>query len=119
MQTKNSEFVLAAAWADRDEPFALAVRNAIEVGTIFPSKLRANLEAAGYTIVEDTAALSEYGFRTLATLQRVVVRDEDGDIVAMGAAGDADEAILAAALGWFREHPVAGVDPSAPIFIPG
>jgi hypothetical protein len=93
--------------ATRDEPIRTAIRDAIEVGVVVPSILRTNLAKAKLTLVDDTASLAEYGFASLATLKRVIVADK-GTIVAMGAAGDPDEAILAAMLGWVREHPLEG-----------
>lgn len=112
MNRANSEFLIAQANAARDADapaFADAVAAAIEVGVVVPSRLRSTLESAGYTVIQDEATLAEYGFNSLATLKRVVVQDKDG-IVAMGAASDHDEAILAAALGWFRENPANADD---------
>lgn len=111
MQTNNLEFVLAAAKVGRT-PIANAVRKSIEVGVVVPSILRGNLEEAGYTVVDDTAALADYGFASLKTLERVVVNDKDGNMVAMGAAGDHGEALLHAMLGYFRENPPAGLEPT-------
>lgn len=103
MQKNNLDFVIEAATVSRSD-IAGAVRGAIEVGVVVPSILRSNLEAAGYTVKEDEAALAEYGFASMKTLKRVLVTDEDGELVAMGAAGDHGEAILHAMLGYFREH---------------
>lgn len=107
MQTGNLAYLIDAATDERQtDPFAAAVAASIEVGVVVPSILRSQLKAAGFRVVEDVAALAEYGFASLATLERVVVTDGAGGIVAMGAAGDHAEAILHAALGWFREHPL-------------
>ena len=84
----------------------LAARGAIEVGIVVPSILRARLDEAGFTRVEDVAALADYGFASLETLKRIVVTDAEGTIVAMGAAGNYDEALLAAVLGYAREYPL-------------
>ena len=62
MQAVNLAFVIAAATDERhDDPFALAVRGAVEVGVVVPSILRTRLAAAGFTVTEDRAALAEYG----------------------------------------------------------
>ena len=108
MQTDNTKFLIAAT-AGRKEPFAKAVASSTEVGVVFPSKLRAELTSAGFTIVDDDKAMADYGFSSMKVLKRVIVNDKDGTMVAMGAALDKDEAILAAALGWVRENPAAGV----------
>jgi hypothetical protein len=109
MQTKNLAFVLDQATDKRQKhPVGKAIAASIEVGTVFPSKLRSELESAGYTLVEDKAALSEYGFASTKFLERVIVADADGNMVAMGAAADRDEAILAAVLGWCRENALEG-----------
>ncbi len=111
MQTDNLTFVIAQARDDRQEAaIALAVRGAVEVGVVVPSILRSRLKAAGFTLVADEAALADYGFRSTSHLQRVIVSDKAGTIVAMGAAGDHDEALLHAMLGWFRENPLPESD---------
>ena len=113
MQKNNLEFVLANATDKRQKhPIGKAIAASIEVGTIFPSKLRSELEAAGYTLVEDKAALADYGFASSKFLERVIVSDADGNMVAMGAAVDRDEAILAAVLGWSRENALEGLLPT-------
>jgi len=110
MQKANLEYVLAAAADERQtDPFALAVRGSIEVGVVVPSILRAKLAEAGYVVHSDEAKMSDYGFKTLKVLQRVIIEDVNG-IVAMGAADGYDEALLHAALGWFREHPLEGAE---------
>ncbi|MEW6223188.1 MAG: hypothetical protein AB1627_01025 [Chloroflexota bacterium] len=121
MQAANLAFVIDQATDERhDEPFALAVRGAIEVGVVVPSILRARLAAARFTVTEDEAALADYGFRSTQHLRRTVVADASGVIVAMGAAGDHDEAVLHAALGWFREHPLPEADvPAGLATLPG
>jgi len=117
MLSANLAHVIAAATDERqDDPFALAVRGAVEVGVVVPSILRRNLEAAGFTIVEDEAGLSALGFAGTRVLVRTVVT-RDGDIVAMGAASDASEAILHAALGWFREHPLPDLEAPAGVAV--
>jgi hypothetical protein len=111
MQTNNLAFVIAQAEDERQSgPIADAVRQSIEVGVVVPSILRSRLEANGLHLVQDTAALADYGFASLKALKRVLVTDHDGALVAMGAAGDHDEALLHAMLGWFRENAV-GDDP--------
>lgn len=105
MQTANRDFVIAQATDERQEhAIGKAIANAVEVGTIFPSKLRTELEGAGYRLVDDKVAVSDYGFASAKFLKRVLVLDKAGTIVAMGAAVDPDEAILAAVLGWTREN---------------
>ncbi len=105
MQSANLAFVISQAQDRRQKgALGLAVASSIEVGVVVPSILRRNLEDAGFGLVTDTAALSEYGFKSAKTLQRTVIRDGAGVIVAMGAAGNQDEALLAAILGWFREN---------------
>lgn len=115
MQRANLEFVIAQATDEsRDDPFSLAVRDSIEVGVVVPSILRAKLAEAGFAVVEDDAALAEYGLASLKSLRRVMVNDK-GVLVAMGAAGDHAEALLHAALGYFREHPLEGSEVPAGI----
>lgn len=110
MRAVNLEYVIAAAQDERQtDAFALAVRDSIEVGVVVPSILRANLKKAGYIVVDDVAKVSDYGFKSLAVLKRVIIEDKNG-VVAMGAAGDYDEAITHAVLGWFREHPLPDAD---------
>lgn len=104
MQTDNMAFLIAEANASKG-PVAKAVKDSIEIGVVFPSALRKNLTDAGFTLKEDKAAMSEYGFASMAVLKRVLVTDKDDNLVAMGAAGDHDEALLHAMLGWFRENP--------------
>jgi hypothetical protein len=106
MNRANLAFVVSQATGRQDDPFGAAVAASVEVGMIIPSILRTRLQTAGFTVVEDKAALAEYGIASTAVLSRVVVRDSVGDIVAMGAADGSDEALLAATLGWFREHPL-------------
>jgi hypothetical protein len=104
-------FVIAQATDKRQrDPFGKAVAQAIEVGVVVPSILRSSLQAAGFSIVEDDAALADYGFNSGKVLKRAIVTDKEGNIVAMGAAADQGEALAAAALGYFREHPLAGSD---------
>jgi hypothetical protein len=116
MQTRNLEYVIAQA-TDKRQKSAIgkAVAASIEVGVVVPSMLRANLEDAGYTLVEDKAALADYGFASLKSLNRVIVNDKDGIMVAMGAAGDHSEALLHAMLGYFRENALPGSDVPAGI----
>lgn len=112
MQSVNLAFVLAEAQDKRHtEPFARAVRASIEVGVVIPSILRAKLAAAGLRVVDDQASMAEYGFNSTKVLQRVLVFEKK-TIVAMGAAADSDEALLASVLGWFREHPAGATPPS-------
>lgn len=114
MQTANLAFIINQATDKRQRaPIAKAVRDAVEVGVVVPSILRSNLEAAGYIVKSDHASLAEYGFRSTKTLARVLVVDGKNTIVAMGAAGDHAEALLAAMLGWFRENPLEGAEPPA------
>jgi len=110
MQKVNLEFLIGQATDERQTaPIAKAVADAVEVGVVVPSILRRNLDDAGLTVVEDETTLSEHGFASLQALKRTVVLDGEL-IVAMGAAGDLDEAILHAMLGWFREHPLPDAD---------
>lgn len=113
MRAANLAFVLEEATRKRKhaEPFADAVAASIEVGVVVPSILRRELEARDFKVVEDDAALAEFGINSMNTLKRSVVVDGDV-IVAMGAAGDHAEALLHAALGWFREHPTAESEPA-------
>jgi hypothetical protein len=105
MQSKNLEFVIAQAQDERQKhPLALAVAAAIEVGVVVPSILRSKLKGAGFKVVEDATTPAEYGFGTLAVLKRTLVEAKDGKLLAMGAAGTQDEALLHAMLGWFREN---------------
>lgn len=117
MQKVNVDFLISQASRDPREPIRHAIGTAIEVGIVVPSLLRARLESAGFGLVEDTASLAEYGFASLATLQRVIISDKAGVIVAMGAAGDRDEALLAAVLGWCRENPLEGAEVPAGVAV--
>lgn len=118
MQKANLDFVIEQAeHADRKDKFGKAVAKSIEVGVVVPSILRTNLEVAGYSILEDKASLSDYGFASAKILQRVLVTDKEGTIIAMGAAGDHAEALLHAALGYFRENPVGDASPPQGIAI--
>lgn len=110
MNSVNTAFVIGqASDPAHDAPFAAAVRDAIEVGVVVPSRLRGNLESAGFAVVDDEARLSDYGFKSTQVLKRVVVMDGEL-IVAMGASSDPADALLHAALGWFREHPLPDAD---------
>lgn len=116
MQSANLGFIISQAQDKRQRsPIARAVRASIEVGVVVPSILRTKLADAGLKVSEDRASLSEYGFASTKVLERVLVTDAKGAIVAMGAAGDHDEALLAAMLGWFRENPLPGADVPAGI----
>lgn len=100
----------------KSDPFAKAAAESVEVGILVPSLFRAALERAGFRVVDDKAAVAEYGFASLGILTRVLIVDpKTNDIVAMGASDDAGDAIVHAALGYFREHPVEGVTPTAGI----
>ena len=115
MQTANMAFVTAHAARGNEHKgaaaaFGKALKASVEVGVLVPSVFRRNLEDAGYLVVDDKAAVADYGFASLGVLKRVLVVDEDGAIVAMGAATDAGEAIAAAALGWCREHPLEDLE---------
>lgn len=111
MQKGNLDFVLEQAKGDLSgTPIGQAIAASVEVGTVFPSKLRAELADAGYVVKDDEAAMSDYGFSSSKVLKRVLVVDSTGDIVAMGAAADADEAILASMLGWCRENALPTAD---------
>lgn len=113
MQARNLEFVVEQAGVQKGA-FAKAVKDSIEVGVVVPSVFRAKLEAVGFEVVEDQASMSEYGFASMAVLQRTLVRKGD-KLVAMGAAGDHDEALLHAALGYFRENAAPDADVPAGI----
>ncbi len=119
MRTVNTEFVIAQAQHDdhADDAFSQAVKDSIEVGVVVPSILRKNLEAAGFKVVSDDASLSDYGFASTKVLKRVVIFDKGGTIVAMGAAGDAGEAIVHAALGYMRENKVGEDEAPAPLAV--
>lgn len=107
MLTKNLQFILEKL-PTIDTPVAAAIAKSTEVGIIVPSILRTNLQSAGYSIITDTAAHEERGFPTLKFLTRVLVEDADGNLIAMGAASDLDEALLHAMLGYIRENAPAG-----------
>jgi hypothetical protein len=110
MHSRNLKFIIDQATDRRQSHrLALAVRDSIEVGFIVPSVLRKNLADAGYTVVEDEMALAEHGFRSLEVLDRTIVKDGE-KILGMGAAGDHDEALVAAMLGWFRENALPGTE---------
>lgn len=107
MQSNNLNWLIEQVSSDerdKKDKFLAAIADSIEVGVVVPSILRRNLTDAGFAIVEDKASMSEYGFASLATLERVLITDSKGALVAMGAAGDPSEALLHAALGYVREH---------------
>jgi hypothetical protein len=105
MQSNNLAFVIAQAQAPRPKhPVATAVRGSIEVGVVVPSILRAKLAKQGLTVHQDRASLAEYGFKDTTVLRRVLITDKAGNLVAMGASSDHDDALLHAMLGWFREN---------------
>lgn len=107
MQKGNTEFVIAQATDKRQtSPFSKAVRGAIEVGVVVPSILRTNLEDAEFTVKEDEASMGEYGFKSSKFLKRVLITDDTGTIIAMGASADHEDALLHAVLGWYRENAV-------------
>lgn len=115
MRSANLEYVIAQAQdSGQKDPFGKAVAASIEVGVVVPSILRENLAAAGYEVVDDVAAMSDYGFATLSTLKRVIV-NKKGVMVAMGASGDVGDALLHAVLGYFRENPLPGSEVPAGI----
>lgn len=107
MQTNNLRFVLEQAQDKRQKaPIAGAVRDAVDTGQVEPSVLRSKLKAAGLKVITDEAGIAKYGFAPLSHLQRVLVVDKTGLLVAMGASYDHDDALLHAMLGWFRENPL-------------
>jgi hypothetical protein len=111
MQTENLRFVLEQANDPRQkDPFAKAVKDSVEVGQVIPSVFRAKLEESGFRVLDDEKSAAEFGFASTKVLKRVLITDKKGDIIAMGASTDPGEAITAAALGWFREHPLAGAE---------
>jgi hypothetical protein len=109
MLSTNMAWLIGQAADERhDEPLAVAVRNATEVGMVVPSILRAELDKGGFKVVDDETTMAAYGFKSTKVLDRVLVTDKGGEVVAMGAASDHAEALLAAMLGWFRENAPAG-----------
>jgi len=103
MQAKNLEFVIDQI-TQNDAPFAVACRAALEVGILVPSLLRSSLESAGFRVLDDKK-LKEHGIPPMKHLHRAAVFDGD-DMIAFGAAGTTDEALLHAVLGWCRENKV-------------
>ena len=75
-----------------------------------PSVLRTRLVEAGYSVIDDEVAHAKDGFASLTVLDRIIVKDESGSIVAMGASSDPADALAHAMLGWFRENPLPGSD---------
>lgn len=109
MQTANLAFIIDQARDQRqDSPIGKAVASSVEVGIVVPSVLRSRLKAAGFKVTDDEATATKLGFAKLAYLTRVLVVDKKGAIVAMGASSDADDALLHAMLGWFRENALPG-----------
>ena len=103
MQRANLDFVIEQA-SQHKHALAKAVRDSVEAGTLVPSILRQNLSKAGLKVAQDQTTAAKYGFSALGVLKRVLVLDKQGAIVAMGASGDHDDALLHAMLGWFREN---------------
>lgn len=113
MRSANLEYVIGQATDSRQkDSFGKAVADAIEVGVVVPSILRANLTEAGYAVIDDQAAMADYGFASTKVLKRVIINDKKGNMIAMGASDSAGDALLHAVLGYFREHPLA--DSAAP-----
>jgi hypothetical protein len=132
MQKQNFVYVVEAAQDARyDHPLALALRAATAIVpadpisgesrrvTVDAQKFKQELIARGLAVVDDKQATTDHGFRPLENLVRVLVQ-QDGNLIAMGAASNEHEAILHAALGWFREHPLPGSEvPEGVAKLPG
>lgn len=107
MQTGTMKAMIAmddrALEVNPGDAFAIAVKNAVEVGSLSPTLLRQGLEKAGFVVSGDPAEHAKDGYATPKALQRVAVKDSTGKLVAQGAAGDAGEALAHAALGYLRE----------------
>lgn len=91
-----------------NDPISTAVKNSIDNGnTIHPGRLKENLEKAGYLLkdcVSHEARHKELGYRIFDNLTRVLVENQAGDVLAMGASGDYDDALLHSMLGYIRER---------------
>ena len=111
MQLKNTQYMLAKSVEFAADPIAAIVRKATEVGVVVPSLLKAGLEAGGFRIEDDPQKHAEHGYREFEHLERVLVHDKTGNVIAMGAASDFNEALLHAVLGYLRELEVASAQP--------
>lgn len=94
MRTNNLKALIGYS-AGQLHPFSKAVADSKEVGVIVPSILRFKLISLGYEI-RDTK---------LKFLTQVDVV-ADGVVIASGTSGDANDALLHAALGFVREHEI-------------
>ena len=102
MRTQNQK--LLATWTAASKgKVALCIEASTEVGIVVPSILRAKLTAAGFEVrdekFKDAAQKEEWKH-----LKQVTVWDGD-KLIAMGASGDAGDALLHAMLGYARENP--------------
>ena len=83
---------LATKWSGT-YPLAKLISASIEVGTVFPSKLKSLLEAAGYTITPSPATGSGAWVKIT----------EAGVQVAQGYSHDENDALLQAVYAWLKE----------------
>lgn len=107
MRTENTKYLQHAAKTYPNDPIALAVRNATEIGIVVPSILRRELEAAGFTIVELNEDHAKEGFRELQNSKRVVIKDGEFAMIAHGISDSVPDALLTATLGYIAELDIA------------
>lgn len=85
-------------------PIHDAIEGAVRQGVVVVDLLEPALLKAGYVISDDPDEHAEHGFRKFSNLVRVLVHDPSGAVVAMGASGDREDALLHACLGYLREY---------------
>ena len=121
MRQTNMEYLVHAAKSHKEakfggeDKFVNAVVKSTELGLVIPSLLRANLEEAGFEVITDETKEGQkrqemMGYKPLDFLTDVVVAKKvnrhESVLIAYGAAGDVQEAIIHAALGYVRERDV-------------
>ena len=103
MRTVNMQ-LLAGHQRNSADPISVAIYKAKSGQSINPSTLRSGLVAAGLHVVDDPEDQEKFGFRKFGTLVRIIITSADDELMAMGASGDADDALLHAVLGYVREQ---------------
>lgn len=83
-------------------PVAKIVRNSIEVGVVFPSKLEANLKAAGFAVNYKSGNVNQF---VLVTADSATEYDDNNtNIVARAQSHDAPDALLQAMYAELKEE---------------
>lgn len=93
MHTNATKLMIDLSKQLGDDPIAAAVRESTESEIVVGKLLRAEIEAAGFTVRE----------RQMKVLTQVEVFNGE-ELVASGTSSDARDAIVHAALGYLRER---------------